>query len=100
MKAPSQPIKLLAIDIDGTLLNPHKQLTRRTRDTIRATQEIGTTVTLATARRYCNTQPIATKLGIEFPLVICDGALIIQHPQGTMLHTQPIPAAIAQEAVE
>src|SRR5690348_13328323 len=100
MNMPPQAIRLLAIDIDGTLLNPQKQITPRTQAAIQAAQQQGIIVTLATARRYINTAPIAAELGIAIPVILCDGALIIAHPDGEVLHTQVLDAAIAQQAVE
>lgn len=96
---PQQPITLLAIDIDGTLLNPQKQLTPRTIEAIRAAQAAGIIVTLATARRYCNSVQFARTLGIEIPLIICDGTVIMHHPDGKIMHMHPLDAEIAQEAV-
>lgn len=97
---PQEPIKMIAIDIDGTLLTPEKQLTARTRDAIQAAQQAGIIVTLATARRYENSQQFADLLGISIPLITCDGALIMQHPAGSVLHTQLLDAAIAQQAAD
>lgn len=91
-------IKLLAIDIDGTLLNPQMQITPRTRTAIQAARAAGIVVTLATARRYRNTAPIAAELATDIPQVLCDGALIMQ--DGRVLTTQQLKAEVAQEAVE
>ena len=93
-------IRLLALDVDGTLLDPHMQITPRVRAAIHAAQQVGVVVTLATARRYINTRPIADALGLEIPLVLCDGSLVIQHPTGIVLQTQSFPAAIAQQTVD
>ncbi len=100
MDMPSQPIRLLAIDIDGTLLNPQRQVTPRTQAAIKTAQQQGIIVTLATARRYINTAPIAAQLGIAIPVILCDGALIMAHPGGDILHTHLLEAAIAQQAVD
>ncbi|GAC1689016.1 MAG: 5-amino-6-(5-phospho-D-ribitylamino)uracil phosphatase YitU [Ktedonobacteraceae bacterium] len=67
---------------------------------MRAAQEAGIIVTLATARRYLNTRQLAEALELAIPLITYDGALIIQHPQGKILHTNPFQALIAQQAVE
>lgn len=93
-------IKLLALDIDGTLLNPQKQITQRTREAIYAARATGIVVTLATARRYYNTTPIATELALDIPLVLCDGALAMKHPDATVLYTQLLNAHVAQQAVD
>ncbi len=91
-------IKLLAIDIDGTLLNPQKQITLRTREAIYAAREAGIIVTLATARRYRNTAPIATELAMDIPLILCDGALAMHHPDARVLYTQLLDADVAQQS--
>ncbi|GAC1402476.1 MAG: Cof-type HAD-IIB family hydrolase [Ktedonobacteraceae bacterium] len=93
-------IKLLAIDIDGTLLTPEGKIAPRTLMAVRAAQEAGIIVTLATGRRYLNTRHLAEALGLAIPLITYDGALIIQHPQGEILHTHPLQALIAQQAVD
>jgi Cof subfamily protein (haloacid dehalogenase superfamily) len=94
-----EAIKLIAIDIDGTLLTPQKTVSLRTLTAIQAAQAAGITVTLATARRYANSKQFADMLGITIPIITCDGALIIEHPTGKMLHTRLLDAEIAQQAV-
>jgi len=97
---PPDSIKLLVIDIDGTLLNPEGKITARTLTAVQAAQEAGIVVTLATARRYCNTVQIAQELGIECPLIVYDGALIAGYPRATILHSHPLQADVAHQAVE
>lgn len=92
-------IHLLVIDIDGTLLNPEGEITTPTLAAVRAAQRAGIVVTLATARRYCNTIQIADKLGLDIPLILYDGAMIAQHRQGKVLHRQTLDADTAQRAV-
>jgi len=97
---PSAEIRMIAIDIDGTLLTPERQLAPRTIAAIQAAQAAGIIVTLATARRYGNSRQFADLLGITIPLITCDGALIMQHPASTILHTQMLDAAIAQQVAD
>jgi 5-amino-6-(5-phospho-D-ribitylamino)uracil phosphatase len=102
-QAPPAPssVKLLVIDIDGTLLNPQGEITPYTLATVQAAQQAGIVVTLATARRYFNTAQIAAKVGLTGPpLIVYDGALIVQYPQATILHARPVQAQIAQQAVD
>ncbi len=93
-------IKLLVIDIDGTLLNPEGKITPYTLATVQAAQQAGIVVTLATARRYCNTIQIAQELGLADPIILYDGALTVMHPQARILHACPLRATIAQQAIE
>lgn len=100
MHAPSQPIKLVAIDIDGTLLNRDKQITQHTRETIQAAQAAGIIITLATARRYQNSVAFAEELDIAMPLILCDGTLTMQYPQHTVVSTHLFDPNSAQQAVD
>ncbi len=93
-------IRMLVIDIDGTLLTPEGDITPHTLAAVQATQEAGIVVTLATARRYSNTVEIATELGLATPLLLYDGAVIVNYPQKAILHTQPLQADTGQQAVE
>src|SRR5260370_22269864 len=93
-------INMLVIDIDGTLLNPEGKITAPTLAAVQAAQQAGIMVPLATARRYCNTRQIADELGLNIPLILYDGAMIVQHPRRAILHRQPLRAEIAREAVE
>jgi Cof subfamily protein (haloacid dehalogenase superfamily) len=93
-------IRLIAIDIDGTLLNAKKQIAPRTLEAILAARDAGIIITLATARRYYNTAHIASELNIEIPLILYDGALIMNHPAGTVVVATPLAAEVAQQVVD
>jgi len=93
-------VRMLVIDIDGTLLNPEGKITPRTLGAVRAAQQAGIVVTLATARRYCNTAKIATELGLDIPLIMYDGAMIIKHPDASVIYTHTMKADVAQQAFE
>src|SRR6266566_1603450 len=93
-------IKMVVIDIDGTLLTPEGTITAPTLEAVRATQQAGIVVTLATARRYYNTVKIANELGLDTQLILYDGAMIVQHPHKTILHMHPLQAKVGQQAVE
>jgi hydroxymethylpyrimidine pyrophosphatase-like HAD family hydrolase len=100
MEMTPEHIKMLVIDIDGTLLNPEGEITLVTRAAVQAARQAGILVTLATARRYCNTAPVAIELGLDIPLILYDGALIVEHPKGGILHTHPLSASVGQQAVD
>jgi len=68
--------RLLAIDIDGTLLNSEDQLTAATRLALGRAGRSGIHVVLATGRRYSRTLHLVEPLGIDVPLVTAGGALV------------------------
>lgn len=69
-------IKLLALDLDGTLLNSRGQIPEANRDAIRAAEELGVLVTIATGRRFRDGRPVGLELELNAPLVTHNGALI------------------------
>ena len=91
---------MLIIDLDGTLLNPAGQITSATLTSVHAAQQAGVVVSLATARRYCNTVNIVSELGLLAPVILYDGALIMHHPQAEILYRRPLQAQIAQQGVD
>lgn len=68
--------RLLAIDIDGTLVNSQNELTPRTRDALLRARGEGVELVLATGRRYSRVLPLVEPLALNVPLVTASGALI------------------------
>jgi hydroxymethylpyrimidine pyrophosphatase-like HAD family hydrolase len=68
--------KLLALDIDGTLVNSRDELTPPTRAAIRRACDAGIRVVLATGRRYSKVLHLVEPLELDVPLVTASGALI------------------------
>ncbi len=70
------PYRVLAVDIDGTLVSREEELTAATRDALVRAGEAGIHVILATGRRYSRTLHLVEPLGIEVPLITASGALV------------------------
>ncbi len=73
---PEHHFKILALDVDGTLLDPSGHLLPETLRTIREVAEAGVRPVLCTGRRYRRARPVAVELGIDSPLVCNSGALV------------------------
>ncbi len=97
---PSPPIKLIAIDLDGTLLTPEFVVHPRTVDAIHAASEMGVTVAIATGRMHSSAEPYARELGLQAPMVTYNGAMIRHVDDPDPLWHLPIPADLAAEIVE
>jgi len=69
-------IKLLALDLDGTLLDSKGAVTDANRAAIRAAEEAGVLVTIATGRRFRDARPVGIELELNAPLVTHNGALL------------------------
>jgi Cof subfamily protein (haloacid dehalogenase superfamily) len=93
--------RLLALDIDGTLLRTDKTLSARTRSAVDAARARGVHLVLVTGRRYPSARRVAEDLGGDVPLVLHNGALILDVDGGdaSILRCRPLPRALALETV-
>ncbi len=69
-------IKLLALDLDGTLLNSKGKIPDANKIAIRKAEELGVLVTIATGRRFRDALPVAAELEFNAPLITHNGALL------------------------
>jgi Cof subfamily protein (haloacid dehalogenase superfamily) len=69
-------IKLLALDLDGTLLNSRGEISVANREAIRRAEERGVLVTIATGRRFRDARPVALDLALNAPVISHNGALL------------------------
>ena len=92
-------IRLLALDLDGTLLNPRGQLTERNRQAIAEARKCGVRVALCTGRRFRDARPVALELGLDVPLISHNGALTKHAETLETVAVLPLPLQAAQNAV-
>lgn len=71
-----EQIKLIAIDVDRTLILPDGSVSEGNRAAIRRAQQAGILVTLCTARMPRAAGMIARRAGIEGPLICCNGGCV------------------------
>jgi len=69
------PIRLIALDLDGTLLNSRGEITGRNRAAIDEARRRGVRVALVTGRRFRDARPLALELGLDVPVISHNGAL-------------------------
>jgi hypothetical protein len=89
--------RLLAIDIDGTLVNSHDELTPATTAALRRAAAAGIRVVLATGRRYSRTLPLVEPLTIDVPLVTASGALVKDPVDHRTLFRAEFPGELLQQ---
>lgn len=102
---PIVPVRLVALDIDGTLVGDDLDIGPDTRTAIRAARERGVIVSLVTGRMVSSAMRFARELELDSPIVGYQGALIRAMPAkgsdrlGRLLVHTPMPAAVAREIV-
>jgi len=92
------PIRLVAIDMDGTLLPTlSTEVSGRTRRALRAAQQAGVVVAIATGRRAAYTAPLLDGLGLraDTPLITSNGA-VTQTLGGDLLARSHLEARVAR----
>ncbi|MCE5286120.1 MAG: Cof-type HAD-IIB family hydrolase [Pelosinus sp.] len=88
-------IKLVAVDMDDTLLDAKKAISPRTCAAIKQAVKQGVTVTIATGRMFASAMPYAKQLALDVPIITYNGALIRACLSGeTFLH-RPINNKVA-----
>ncbi len=86
-------IQLVAIDLDGTLLNSSKQITDTSAAIIRtARRDVGTHIVLASARPPRSVMPFYDLLELEAPMINYNGALVYDPLSHRVILHKPIPA--------
>jgi Cof subfamily protein (haloacid dehalogenase superfamily) len=91
-------IRLLALDIDGTILDSHGHIPEANREAIAGAIEAGVEVALATGRRYDFARPIFDRLPAPLTLILSNGA-IVKRRDGETLMRSLLPRAIARDVL-
>ena len=94
------PISLLALDLDGTLLDSRGQISERNRVAIDDARGHGVHVALVTGRRFRDSRPVALELGLDVPLISHNGALTKHAATLQTVCVLPLPVAAAREALQ
>ena len=87
-------IRLIAIDIDGTLLDSKVQVSQANLDALRRAHEAGIEVVLGTGRRHKFALPIAEALGFDLWMISSNGA-VTRSTRGELFHQDLLPKKTA-----
>ena len=105
MTAPEFPIRLIALDIDGTLVDDELIIGPRTIAAVRVAMDRDIAVSLVTGRMVSSGMRFARELGLTGPLVGYQGGLIRSMPEpdsrrlGKLLMHTPLKGGIARDVV-
>lgn len=92
-------IKLIALDLDDTLLDHSNQISPRTREVIRQAADQGVAVTVATGRMYSSALQFAQQLALNIPLITYNGALVKNALSGEVLVHKPLAEDTARQVL-
>lgn len=93
-------IKLVAVDMDDTLLDGTLKVSPRTCEVIQKAHEQGVLVTIATGRMFSSAMPFAQALNIRTPIITYNGGMIRSAFTKEMLFHKTISPEVAGKIVE
>ncbi len=95
------PYRLIAVDIDGTLLDSHGQIPPANREALHRAHEAGVRVCFCTGRSFTETRPIVRQVGLDLDDAVCVfGAIVADARTGRTLHAASIPSPTATRLLE
>jgi len=95
-----QSIRLIATDLDGTLLRPDKTVSRYTSTILQRIQAAGVVVVLITARPYRVVRKIAQEIGITGLAICSNGAITYDLDQEAIVQHTPILPKLASRLIQ
>lgn len=93
-------IHLVALDVDGTLVDTDMIVSSRLRQAIKTAQDAGVVFTLATGRGPQSITSLAQDLGFSAPQICYQGGLIYDVKRAQVLHRATLPPALVHEAID
>jgi Cof subfamily protein (haloacid dehalogenase superfamily) len=93
-------IKLLIVDIDGTIAGQSNQVSNRVKQAIRAAQSQGVRVGIATGRMYQSALRFHHEIGADFPIIAYQGAWIQDPATGKTHRHLPLTVEAARELID
>jgi Cof subfamily protein (haloacid dehalogenase superfamily) len=92
--------RLLAVDVDGTLMNTRNELPDAHRAALHRAHEAGLTVCLCTGRTYSEARPVIEAIGLDSDIgIFVFGAVVSRLPAGKTLHRATIAPDVADRLV-
>lgn len=91
--------KLIAVDIDGTLVNSRSELTPRTRSAIQKALDAGVIFTISTGRPMRGVEWLNVLLPCDLPFITYNGAAVVMGKSKKVLLHQALPYELSREAL-
>ncbi len=99
MIRPAVAIRLIALDLDGTVIGPDLVVRDRVRESIIRAQAQGIAVTIVTGRMFAAARPYARTLHLDGPVVCYQGAGIFDAATGALIAQTPVAQDVTREVL-
>jgi hydroxymethylpyrimidine pyrophosphatase-like HAD family hydrolase len=92
-------IRLIALDLDGTLVNSHWEIADKDRHALAAAFERGIQIVVVTGRRPLSAAPYVSQIPYPVTTITSNGALV-RTPEGEVVYQDFLPCEAARQALE
>jgi Cof subfamily protein (haloacid dehalogenase superfamily) len=96
----SSPIRLVAVDLDGTLLNDSRQVGARTVNALRCLPNAGARVVIASARPPRSVRHVYNELGLDTWQINYNGALVWDEPNRRAVYHRPMAGSVVRQIID
>src|SRR5688572_10336068 len=93
-------VRLVAVDLDGTLLNDSKRVSERTADALKCLPSRGVRVVIASARPPRSVRHIHAHLGLDTWQINYNGAMIWDEPGRRVLYHRPMKCSLVRRVID
>lgn len=91
--------KMIALDLDDTLLRDDLTISRQNKQAITKAIKKGVKVVIATGRQFESALPYVKELGLDVPVISCQGAMVKSAIDHKILYHRPVPLTLAKSIV-
>ena len=91
--------ELIALDLDDTLLDPDKRISKRNLAAVTAARDAGVHIIIATGRAYAGIGGFTKELGLRDYAIVTGGAAIMG-PDGNVVDMQPVSESVTHQVME
>ncbi|MFP3014000.1 MAG: pyridoxal phosphatase [Arsenophonus sp. NC-XBC3-MAG3] len=92
--------RVIALDLDGTLLNPQKQILPQSLTAINQARRQGVKVIIATGRHHVSIHPFYQALNLDTPAICCNGTYLYDYQAKKVLESDPLSIEEATKVIE
>ncbi|MCW8350313.1 pyridoxal phosphatase [Citrobacter portucalensis] len=92
--------RVIALDLDGTLLTPKKTLLPSSLEALSRAREAGYQLIIVTGRHHVAIHPFYQALALDTPAICCNGTYLYDYQAKKVLESDPLPVAQALQLIE
>lgn len=93
-------IKLIASDMDGTLLNSNQKISEENKNAIKRATNLGIKFVISTGRMYCAAEPFGKELDLKTPIISYNGALVKERVSGNIINECSLSKELAIDVMK